>query len=59
MSDPAATHDAVLFFSKSWGALYLGVVFIAAVIWIYRPSKKAEMDRAARSPLEEEDRPCR
>lgn len=53
------THDAVLLFSKTWGLVYLAVVFLCAVVWTYWPSRKAELDRAARRPLEEEDAPCR
>ena len=53
------THDVVLVFAKSWGALYILVCFLAVVIWAYWPSKKAAFDEAARLPLEEEDRPWR
>lgn len=59
MSDGAAIHDTVLMFSKSWGALYLFVVFAGAVIWVYWPSRRKEMDRAARRPLEDEEKPWR
>ncbi len=45
------THDAVLIFSKTWGAVYLAVVFFAAVIWTYWPSRKATYDAAEQSPL--------
>ena len=54
-----ATHDAVLVFSKSWGALYILVFFLAAVAWAYWPSKKETVDDASQWPLDEEDRPCR
>ena len=60
MTDP--THDAVLLFSKTWGALYLLAIFIGAVVWAYWPSKKTKFDAAARWPVDEnskEDRPCR
>lgn len=56
------THDAVLVFSKSWGAVYLLVVFLAAVVWAYWPSKRKGFDEAAQWPLDEanrEDKPCR
>ena len=54
------THDAVLVFSKTWGAIYLLVVFLAAVLWTYWPSRRSTYDRAAQSPLDpDEDRPCR
>ncbi|AAV97322.1 cytochrome c oxidase, cbb3-type, subunit IV (plasmid) [Ruegeria pomeroyi DSS-3] len=54
------THDAVLVFSKTWGAIYLLVVFVAAVLWTYWPSRRGLYDEAAQSPLQkDEDRPCR
>ncbi|CAD0187005.1 hypothetical protein RUESEDTHA_03916 [Ruegeria sp. THAF57] len=48
------THDAVLVFSKTWGAVYLLVVFLLAAVWIYWPSRKPTYDAAAQSPLREE-----
>ncbi len=53
------THDAVLVFSKSWGALYILVFFLAAVVWAYWPSNKKKFDDASKRPLDDEDRPCR
>ncbi len=53
------TYDAVLVFSKSWGALYILVFFLAAVVWAYWPSNKKTFDDASQRPLDEEDRPCR
>ena len=52
------THDAVLVFSKTWGAVYLLTVFIVAVVWIYWPSKRKTYEDAAQWPLQEEDKPC-
>ena len=48
-------HDAVLVFSKTWGALYLLIVFLAATIWTYWPSRKDVYDDASQSPLGDED----
>lgn len=54
------THDAVLVFSKTWGAVYLLVVFLAAVVWTYWPSHRSMYDKAAQSPLDpDEETPCR
>ncbi len=54
------SHDTVLVFSKTWGAIYLLVVFLAALVWTYWPSRRDIYDRAAQSPLsDEEDSPCR
>lgn len=44
-------HDTVLVFSKTWGAVYLFVVFILAALWTYWPSRRKMYDHAAQSPL--------
>lgn len=49
------THDAVLYFSKTWGAVYLFVVFVLAALWIYWPSRKPIYEAARQSPLSDED----
>lgn len=49
------THDSVLYFSKTWGAVYLFMVFAAALVWTYWPSRKRIYDQAAQSPLGQED----
>ena len=53
------THDAVLVFAKTWGALYLLAFFVCAVIWTYRPSKREQYRDAAHQPLEKDDTPWR
>ena len=52
---PDTIHDSVLVFSKTWGAVYLLGVFIAALVWTYWPSHKSVYDNAAQSPLGDED----
>ena len=52
---PDTAHDAVLVFSKTWGAIYLFVVFLAALVWTYWPSRKRIYDEAAKSPLGDEE----
>lgn len=51
----SATHDAVLVFSKTWGAVYLLSVFLAALIWTYWPGRRRVYDAAAQSPLGTEE----
>ncbi len=53
------SYDAVLLFSKTWGALYIGLVFLAVVVWTFLPSRREELEEAAGIPLREEERPCR
>ena len=52
------SHDAVLVFAKSWGAAYLLIFFVAAVVWAYWPSRRKRYEDASRWPLEEDDTPC-
>lgn len=52
------THDVVLVFSKSWGALYLLIFFLVAVAWTYWPSRKSTYTQASQNPLEKDDNPC-
>lgn len=49
------THDTVLVFSKTWGAIYLLVVFLLAAAWTYWPSRKSLYKKAEQSPLGNED----
>ena len=49
------THDFVLVFSKTWGAVYILAVFIAATVWTYWPKHKSMYDDAAQSPLGDEE----
>ena len=52
---PETTHDAVLVFSKTWGMIYLLVVFLLAALWTYWPSRKKTYDDAAQGPLGPEE----
>lgn len=53
------TYDSVLLFSKTWGALYIGLVFFAVLLWTFWPSRKEEMNDHAKIPFREGDKPCR
>ncbi len=52
------SHALALFLAKTFGLFYLMGFFILIVIHTYRPSRKAAADRAAKSILTAEDRPC-
>ena len=52
-------HDALVWFSKSFGLLYLIGLSIVVVVYAYWPSNKQRFDRAADAILEDEDKPCR
>ncbi len=53
------SHDALAYFSKSWGLFYLIGLSVAVVIYAFWPAKKKIFDRAARQILDDEDKPCR
>ena len=53
------SHDALVYFSKSWGLFYLIAFSVAVVIYAFWPSKGKTFDRAARQILDDEDKPCR
>ena len=53
------SYDSILVFSKTWGAIYLLLFFLATLVWTYWPSRKKEYDEAAKNILEEEDKPWR
>ena len=52
------SHDALVYFSKSWGLFYLMGFSAVVVIYAFWPSKKETFDRAARQILDDEDKPC-
>ncbi len=52
------SHDTLVLIAKTVGLIYLMVFFLIVVVQTYRPSRKAASDRAARSILSAEDRPC-
>ena len=52
------THETFVLIAKSFGLFYLMGFFLIVVFQTYRPSRRASADRAARSILTDEDRPC-
>ena len=50
-------HDTLVWLSKSVGLFYLIGFAIAVLVYAYWPSNRVRFDRAARSILEDEDRP--
>ncbi len=47
-------YETLRIFADSWGLLYLFVVFIAVVIFAFRPSAKRRYDAASQIPLKED-----
>ncbi|MCE9522413.1 MAG: cbb3-type cytochrome c oxidase subunit 3 [Alphaproteobacteria bacterium] len=49
-------YDTISTFSKSWGLVYLVGLFLGVCIYAFWPRNQAKFDKAARVPLEEDDR---
>ena len=49
-------YDTISTFAKSWGLVYLIVIFLGAFVYAFWPRNKAKFDKAARMPLEEDER---
>lgn len=49
-------YDTLATFSRSWGTIYLMLVFLALCVYALWPRNKDKFDRAARMPLDEDDR---
>jgi cytochrome c oxidase cbb3-type subunit 4 len=50
-------HDTLVFFSKSWGLLYLIAFAVGVLIYTFWPSNKKRFDKAKKDILDKEDRP--
>jgi cytochrome c oxidase cbb3-type subunit 4 len=51
-------HETLVGFAKTFGLLYLVVMFLLCVAHALLPSRQEEIDRAARSVLHDEEGPC-
>jgi cytochrome c oxidase cbb3-type subunit 4 len=49
------TYETVARFAQQGGALYFLAVFLAGAAYAFWPRNRAEFDRAARLPLDEDD----
>jgi cytochrome c oxidase cbb3-type subunit 4 len=47
-------YQAVSGFAKSWGLVYLVVMFAIAIGWALWPRNRAKFDEAARIPFKED-----
>jgi len=41
-------------FADSWGLVYMMVVFLAVIIWVFRPGARKASDEAAQIPFKED-----
>ena len=51
------TYEEISTFARSWGTVYLLVLFAAVCAYAFWPRNKAKFDAAARVPLEEDKAP--
>lgn len=51
------TYQVASEFARSWGLVFLMVMFGCAVAYALWPSNKRTFDQAARLPLDEENQP--
>lgn len=49
------TYQDVLAFSKSWGSVYFSILFVIVCVYALWPSNKAKFDKAAQSPLNDDE----
>ncbi|NOT42844.1 MAG: cbb3-type cytochrome c oxidase subunit 3 [Alphaproteobacteria bacterium] len=47
-------YHAFAEFARSWGVVYLMVLFLAGCAYAFWPRNQAKFDRAARMPLDED-----
>ena len=48
-------YETLSTFSKSWGLVYMVVLFAAVFVYALWPRNKAKFEKAARMPLEGDD----
>ena len=48
------TYEQASAFAQQAGTVLFSLMFVAALVYIFLPSKKAGFDQAARLPLEED-----
>jgi cytochrome c oxidase cbb3-type subunit IV len=41
-------------FADSWGLLYMMAIFLAVVVWVFRPGARKAGDEAAQIPFKED-----
>jgi cytochrome c oxidase cbb3-type subunit IV len=49
------TYDEIATFSKSWGLVYLTVLFLVVCAYALWPRNQKKFDRAAQMPLDKDE----
>lgn len=50
-------YTALRHFADSWGLVLMVVVFLAVVVWVFRPGARKAQDEAANQIFRNEDAP--
>ena len=53
----AFTHDALVWFSKSFGLFYLIGLSVLVLIYTYWPANKKRFDESSNAIMQDEDKP--
>lgn len=48
------TYDSLAYFAKTWGLVYLFVLFLGVLFYALRPGARQKFEDAARIPLKED-----
>lgn len=48
-------YQSMRTFADSWGLLYMFIVFVIAVLWVFRPGSKKRAEEAAQVPFLEDE----
>lgn len=48
------TYQAMRTFADSWGLLYMFLIFVAVIVWTFRPGSRKHSDEAAKIPFKED-----
>ena len=51
-------YSILRIFADSWGLLFLFLLFVGAIIWVFRPGARKAHDDSASIPFRNEDRPA-
>ena len=55
---PTDHYEAVSRFAQQGGSVYFLLLFAAVCVYAFWPRNKAEFDKAARAPLDDEEDPA-
>ena len=48
------TYEGLVAFAKTWGLVYLLILFVGVLAYVFWPGRKEKLERHGRIPLEED-----